>query len=101
GLSPLPAQDGIQYWEDFLRSNGVQGIALYGIPSKIAASIAQKQVGAHKNSAAPAASVDAAVLFAKTEEYLKVLIGEEIKLAPERIDSSERLESFGIDTFKY
>jgi len=65
GLSPLPTQDGIQYWEDFLRSNGAQGIALYGTPSKIAASIAQKQVVAHKNVAAPAASIDAAVLFAR------------------------------------
>jgi acyl carrier protein len=38
------------------------------------------------------------MLLAKTEEYLKTLIGEEIKLSPDRIGSSDRLESFGIDS---
>ena len=98
GICPLPTQDGIRYWEDFLRSEALQGIALYGIPSRIAASIAQKSVKSHKNVTASAAGVDASALFAKTEEYLKALIGKEIKLAPDRIGSSDRLESFGIDS---
>mgnify|MGYP000309555695 CR=1 FL=1 len=36
--------------------------------------------------------------IAKTNYYLQCLIGEEIKLAPERVDIEERLESFGIDS---
>jgi polyketide synthase PksL len=98
GIFPLPTKDGIRYWEDFLRSEALQGIALYGIPSRIAAFIAQKPMKSDKNVAAPAAGTDAAALLAKTEEYLKALIGEEIKLAPDRIGSSDRLESFGIDS---
>ncbi|HET8891422.1 MAG TPA: SDR family NAD(P)-dependent oxidoreductase [Candidatus Angelobacter sp.] len=98
GISPLPTKEGLQYWEDFLRSEAMQGIALYGIPSRIAAFIAQKPIKSDKNAATPTSSVDAATLFAKTEEYLKALIGEEIKLAPDRIGSSDRLESFGIDS---
>jgi polyketide synthase PksL len=98
GLCPLPTQDGIQYWEDFLRSYVFQEIALYGIPSKIAAYTAQKRVTPSRNRSAPAEGLDPAALFAKTEAYLKEMIGEEIKLAPDRIGSSDRFESFGIDS---
>src|SRR5260370_10136115 len=82
GICPLPTQDGIRYWEDFLRSEALQGVALYGIPSRIAASIAQKSVKSHKNDTASAAGVDAAALFARTQEDLKAFIGEESKLEP-------------------
>ena len=98
GICPLTTQDGIRYWEDFLRSETLQGIALYGVPSRIASFIAQKPARSDKDVAVQTAGVDAAILFAKTEEYLKALIGEEIKLAPDRIGSSDRLESFGIDS---
>jgi polyketide synthase PksL len=119
GICPLPTQDGIRTWEDFLRSNASQGGALYGIPSNIAAYLAQNvrpaQRREHKqaddpirrllayargtvNESAQAAGLDAATLFAKTEAYLKEMIGEEINLAPDRIGSSDRLESFGIDS---
>jgi len=119
GICPLPTEDGIRYWEDFLRSDALQEIALYGIPSKIDAYIAQnvspaqyrareqaadliRQPLAHArgivNESAPAESVDLAALFAKTESYLKEMIGSEINLSPDRIGSSDRLESFGIDS---
>jgi polyketide synthase PksL len=98
GLCPLPTQEGIRYWEDCLRSEAVQLVALYGFPSRIAAYLAQQPVKVDSNLPAPALAVDAATLFARTEVYLKALIGEEIKLAPDRIGSSDRLESFGIDS---
>ncbi len=98
GLCPLPTPDGIQYWEEFLRSGGVQSVALYGIPSKIAAYIAQEPAQAYRSVPARAEDIDPATLFARTEAYLKELIGQEIKLAPDRIGSSDRLESFGIDS---
>ena len=98
GICPLPTKDGIRYWEDFLRSDELQGVALYGFPSRIAVYIARKPAKAQRNISAPAEYLDSATLFAKTEAYLKVLIGEEIKLAPDRLDSSDRLESFGIDS---
>src|SRR5262249_16527215 len=46
----------------------------------------------------PLELVDRATLFARTEAYLKTLIGEELKLAPDRIESSHPLASFGIDS---
>ena len=79
-------------------SDELQGVALYGVPSRIAVYIARKPVKAQRNISARAEYLDSATLFAKTEAYLKVLIGEEIKLAPDRLDSSDRLESFGIDS---
>ncbi|HEV3036480.1 MAG TPA: SDR family NAD(P)-dependent oxidoreductase [Candidatus Angelobacter sp.] len=98
GICPLPTEEGICYWEEFLQSEAVQGVALYGIASKIAAYIDHKTVKAESNASAISSRVDSATLFAKTEAYLKALIGEEIKLAPDRIGSSDRLESFGIDS---
>jgi acyl transferase domain-containing protein len=119
GICPLPTDDGIRYWEDFLRSDALQEIALYGIPSKIDAYMAQnvrpvqyrereladdpiRQPLAYArgsvNGSAPAEGVDPATLFAKTESYLKEMIGSEINLSPDRIGSSDRLESFGIDS---
>ena len=69
-----------------------------GTHSRVAVSIVQKPANRHRNGSAPVEGVDSKTLFAKTEEYLKGLIGEEIKLAPHRIGSSDRLESFGIDS---
>jgi polyketide synthase PksL len=98
GITPLPARDGIRIWEDLLRSDVTQAVALYGVASRIAAFVAPKPVSAPRKAAAPAASSDAATLVARTEAYLKELIGGEIGLAPERIESSDRLDSFGIDS---
>ncbi|HEX9985331.1 MAG TPA: SDR family NAD(P)-dependent oxidoreductase [Thermoanaerobaculia bacterium] len=101
GLAPLPAQEGLAYWEDFLRSDLTQGIALYGTPSKIAAALAQRSVqpqSATRPAATPDRTADRARLLAATETYLKALVGEEIKLSPERIGSNDRFESFGIDS---
>jgi polyketide synthase PksL len=97
GICPLPTEDGIQYWEDFLGSGESHGVALYGIPVKINAYIDQKQMKA-SGAVSKADEVDPATLFAKTEAYLKSLIGEAIKLSPDRIGSLDSLESFGIDS---
>ncbi|RYE27914.1 MAG: KR domain-containing protein, partial [Sphingobacteriales bacterium] len=98
GMSPLPTAEGFQYWEEFLRSDLSQGIALYGMPTKIEAYVAQESLSSNKNQSVQTQVIDPELLLEKTEEYLKVLISEEIKLAPERIDSEERFESFGIDS---
>ncbi|HEY0139907.1 MAG TPA: SDR family NAD(P)-dependent oxidoreductase [Thermoanaerobaculia bacterium] len=97
GISPLSTQDGIRYWEDFLTSDAVQAVPLYGTPSRIAAFVARQPVKAYRDTPAPT-GIDAATLFQRTEAYLKALIGEEIKLTPDRIGSSDPLESFGIDS---
>ncbi len=98
GIAPLPVRDGIQYWEDFLRSDEVQGIALYGMASRIAAYVSQSPQKSRRQRATAAQHCDSAALLPATEAYLKTLIGAEITLAPDRIDSADRLESFGIDS---
>ncbi|HEU4888424.1 MAG TPA: SDR family NAD(P)-dependent oxidoreductase, partial [Thermoanaerobaculia bacterium] len=98
GTSPMPAQEGIRCWEDLLRSQATQGIALYGVPSKIAAFMAAKNDTTDRLATPMAEAVDPVSRIAEVEAYLKALIGEEIKLEPERIGSSDRLESFGIDS---
>src|SRR5207244_2007146 len=49
GIFFLQAEDGIRYWEDFLRSEPLQGVALYGIPSRIAAHIGGQPVKTRRN----------------------------------------------------
>ncbi len=96
GICALPTEEGIRYWEDLLRSGLPQGIALYGIASQISAHIARDQLLTAPEL--PSTATDPGVLLEKTQAYLKVLIGEEIRLAPQRIDSTERFEAFGIDS---
>ncbi|MEA2491931.1 MAG: polyketide synthase PksN, partial [Acidobacteriota bacterium] len=95
GMSPLPAQEGIQCWEDFLRSDAVQLLPLYGDTERITAFLGRQPV---RRAPASAQTVDANNLFAATEAYLKAVIGEEIQLDAGRIGSSDALESFGIDS---
>jgi len=98
GLRPLPAAEGIRYWEDLLCSGVTQSVALYGMASKIAAHTTQQAPRKLDVQTAPAATADSTALFAKTESYLKALIGAELGLDPERIGSSDELESFGLDS---
>jgi len=98
GICPLPTKQGIEYFEEFLRSNLSQGLAIYGLGSKITAYVAQEPLKIEKSKPSPTASMNPADLLEKAILYLKSLVGNEIKLSPERIDSGERFESFGIDS---
>ena len=98
GISPLPTAEGIQFWEAFLRSDLTQAVALYGIASRIESYVAGETPRDAAEEAPMAGADDLAALLVETENYLAHLIGEEIKLAPERIDARERFEVFGIDS---
>ncbi|HLP41451.1 MAG TPA: beta-ketoacyl synthase N-terminal-like domain-containing protein, partial [Fibrobacteria bacterium] len=101
GLCPLPTAEGIRFWNDLLRSEAFHGIALYGIGSRIASSlgldIGRGVAGAERNPNPMTTSL-AEDLPEMVGAYLRVLIGQEIKLDPERIDPRERFASFGIDS---
>ncbi len=98
GVSPLSTEDGIKYFEEFLQSGLTQGVALYGLPSKIKAYVEQESLKAGKDKSVAAATMDEHILAEKTALYLKTVIGEEIKLTPDKLDSGEHFESFGIDS---
>ena len=107
GLSALPTEEGLRCWEELLQTDLRQAVVLYGSPSRLEAYVAaaslRKQGSRHTApsqlpAAGPPASSSQPALLAETETYLKRLIGAEIKLPPERIDSEERFESFGIDS---
>jgi polyketide synthase PksL len=98
GNSPLPTEIGIRYWDTFLQSDDTQGIALYGDPSKIEAYLARSASEPTPRVAPEMRAADAPSLLAATENYLKTLLGQEIKLAVERIDAQERFEAFGVDS---
>ncbi len=107
GLVPLPTDQGLRLFEELLCSDRAQDIAVYGLASRIDAYVsglrppAAAAVAARASIAAVAdtrTGNTGAELLAQTVAYVKTLIGEEIKLAPEHIDTRERLESFGMDS---
>ncbi|WP_438426452.1 SDR family NAD(P)-dependent oxidoreductase [Aquimarina macrocephali] len=98
GLCPISIEEGVQFLEEFLLSDVSQGIPLYGFPSRIKTYIDRTAKKVEKNKQIQGNTIDADILLEKTEEYLKMLIGNEIKLDPNRIDPEEHFESFGIDS---
>jgi 3-oxoacyl-(acyl-carrier-protein) synthase/NADP-dependent 3-hydroxy acid dehydrogenase YdfG len=97
GMSPLPTAEGMRCWEELLRSDVSQAAVIYGLPTRIAAHVAGETPAA-SNSPVQKEGIDGATVLERTEVYLKTLLGEQIRLAPDRIDSHERLEAFGIDS---
>ncbi|ATQ76808.1 hypothetical protein CR152_21515 [Massilia violaceinigra] len=95
GLSPLPSNAGIGFFESALQAGEAQAIALYGDAARIDAYLAR---GKTPSVRVLAANMDAQPLREATEHYLKTLLGEQIKLSVERIDAQERFESFGVDS---
>ncbi len=97
GICPIPTNEGIQYFEDFLNCDIVQAVPLYGIKSIIENYVSQEL----KNDTTPLHPIsvmNAENFIQATQDYLKNIISEEIKLEPERIDVNERFDSFGIDS---
>jgi len=98
GMMPLPTGEGIRCLEELLGTGLAQAAALYGVPSRIEAFMARRAAPAPAAPRAAGAGADTAQRLAQTQDYLKALVGAEIKLDPDRIDGRERFESFGIDS---
>ncbi|MBC9915290.1 SDR family NAD(P)-dependent oxidoreductase [Chitinophaga varians] len=98
GICPMPTVAGMQCLEVLLQANVLQGLPLYGFPSAIRAAFSQHAALPEKSRQSPASTEDTDSLYEQTENYLRILIGKEIKLDPERIDPAEKLEAFGIDS---
>ncbi|WP_459212155.1 SDR family NAD(P)-dependent oxidoreductase [Aquimarina rhabdastrellae] len=98
GLCPIPLTSGIEFMEEFLLSDVLQGIPLYGFASRIKKYMGQVTESTEENESFKVSKIGEDILLKKTETYLKDIIGTEIKLDPERIDSFENFESFGIDS---
>ena len=98
GIHPIQTETGLSYFEDFLVSEYSQGIALYGDKAKIESYIKKdsKETAGHKT--VTSTNFDLSALLEKTEAYVKEVIGNEIKLDPDRIDSNEQFDVFGIDS---
>ncbi|HEX8611503.1 MAG TPA: SDR family NAD(P)-dependent oxidoreductase [Telluria sp.] len=95
GLSPLPTNAGIGFFESVLQAGDAQAIALYGDATRIDAYLAR---GKAPSNRVQAANMDTQPLREATEHYLKTLLSEQIKLSVDRIDAQERFESFGVDS---
>ncbi len=98
GLYPMDTATGLEYFEDFLCSEHAQGIALYGAPFKINSYLEKRLRKSGDVMQAIPNTVPTPMLLEKTVVYLTQVIGDEIKLDPERIDSREPFDSFGIDS---
>ncbi|TXH70589.1 MAG: SDR family NAD(P)-dependent oxidoreductase [Lysobacteraceae bacterium] len=102
GLSPLPVIDGMRAWEAALHADIAQIAVAYGAQSRIRRFLSKLPVSPSTGGEGAAAIRSNAVsnhaFLARTERYLKSIIGSELRLEPERIDANERLEAYGIDS---
>jgi acyl transferase domain-containing protein/acyl carrier protein len=109
GLSALPTEIGIAYWETLLRSDLPRALALYGQPSKIAAHCDPAGPIGNNAAAAPAAAQSVAdasdvalpdrdALLAQARQYVCELVHTETRIPVDRIDIDERFEAFGFDS---
>lgn len=98
GMLPLSSEKGLHFFEYFLKRNIAQGIAVYGIPEKIISYITGEKNHRATEITAESVRVPAGLPREKAIEYIKTLLGQTLKLAPERIDIFERLESYGMDS---
>ena len=100
GISALPTATGISFWEQLVGSGRRQGMALFGNRAKMEAYLARSGAGvaAAPIAVTPVAGQAAGPLLDATCTYLKTLLGGQIKLAVDRIDSDERFDAFGVDS---
>jgi acyl transferase domain-containing protein/acyl carrier protein len=102
GLSALPTDIGIGYWDTLLRSDLPRALALYGQPSKIAAycnpSGSTAEATAAPTAASGAASPDRDALLAQARRYVCELVHAETRIPVDQIDIDERFEAFGFDS---
>lgn len=100
GMVPMPTSNGLEFFNNLLNTGYTQAIPLFGKVNQLKRYVfndadvtlirGQQDLGMAK--------IGGQELSLETEEYLKRIIGAEIKLAPELIDSDERLEVYGIDS---
>jgi len=128
GLEPLPASAGIEVWEELIASERDHTIVLFGDAPRlrdvffsrpavdVASTPAQAPVLASTSTSAVASAPTAATspqpvvarqaaaapetvdVRAATTSLVRVLLGKQLQLDPERISTAEPLESYGIDS---
>jgi polyketide synthase PksN len=98
GLAPLPAALGLGCGEALAASGEAQGIVLYGDAARIAAYLAHGIDGVPDEAPAMPEGVDDTAAAGAAIAYLKDVLGEQIKLAADRIDAQERFDAFGVDS---
>jgi acyl transferase domain-containing protein/acyl carrier protein/ubiquinone/menaquinone biosynthesis C-methylase UbiE len=104
GLVAMPTQQGINILEKALRSDKHQHIATFGQREKL--KIVFEQTAPAPPPQPPLApidtsyleQVDLAQLTEKTQDFLKQVFGEIIKLSPRQIHPKVRFEEYGIDS---
>ncbi|QQP96966.1 SDR family NAD(P)-dependent oxidoreductase [Lysobacter enzymogenes] len=97
GIQPLPTEAGLRYWDEFLATDLSHAVAMYGAAPLIDAHL-MPSAAARPAAASPAPAIDGADLREASEQYLKGLLSEEIRLPVERIDAQERFEAYGVDS---
>ncbi|MGN6152093.1 MAG: SDR family NAD(P)-dependent oxidoreductase, partial [Lysobacteraceae bacterium] len=102
GLSAVPTEVGIGYWNTLLRSDLSRALALYGYASRIAVHCDPAGPAAASAASAPAtastASPDREALLARARAYVSGLVHAETRIPVEQIDVDERFEAFGFDS---
>nr|WP_185929342.1 SDR family NAD(P)-dependent oxidoreductase [Paenibacillus sp. SDF0028] len=99
GLVPLETGRGLEAFEVGLKADVTQLMILEGDTAKIRAwGKPETQISSSSQAMVELPNLEDAGLRVKTEDFLKEILGREIKLSVDKISSRESLEKYGIDS---
>jgi acyl transferase domain-containing protein/acyl carrier protein len=98
GLEALPNHEGIKFLDTVLPQTDIgQCLVCYGDPDRVRQFLNQPPAS-REIAANGEMIVDQALLFDKTEKFLKTIIAGEINLPVDQLGSEVRFEEYGIDS---
>jgi polyketide synthase PksN len=104
GMTPMSTRNGMHAFHQALTGEQIQLLVIEGDPGKIVRRLQEAPVNAARQrqvkTAASRAPVQGNKLQDKVAAELKAMYGKLIKLDPSRIDASEPLENYGIDSLQ-
>ncbi len=98
GMVPLSTAAGLQAFHDGLAMHRAQLVVVEGNAEQIERTLRVREARPEK-SMAPVRNVqNQKDLLAKTEQFLKEVLAEEMRLTVDRIDAEEALDRYGLDS---
>lgn len=99
GIKGLPTDKGIEAFEESIQRESNQTIVIYADSDKLKGYINKtKSINSDQTENIDEAQIDIEELTNKTDNFLKKLIGQEIGMSPEELNSKIRFDEYGIDS---
>lgn len=98
GLHPLPTAAGLQAWESALQTASPHLIVSYGQSDKIERWLLPDDRPSVASKAEAPSRVDSELLKERTEQFLRELFAEILKIQPDKLDQDASFQDYGINS---